>query len=211
MKPDGQATYQLLKAGHSDAVALLYRRYGRKLYSYGLINWKVNEDDNWELVYQTLYKVLETYERYQFESEQKFGALVFKVYINYLRNHYRDTQRMKEKLDIVNFSESLFEDEDEGFNGTEREVKLRIVARQEAEARQNNKADSPAMKLLKAELAKLEDWQRMLLLLRSQNMPYTEIARHIDKPADQLKVYYQRLKKRIYKRINPEVNARKHG
>ena len=47
----------------------------------------------------------------------------------------------------------------------------------------------------------MEDWQRMLLLMRSEGRPYSEIAQYIDKPEEQLKVYYQRLKESITKKM----------
>jgi DNA-directed RNA polymerase specialized sigma24 family protein len=51
-------------------------------------------------------------------------------------------------------------------------------------------------------LDQMEDWERMLLLMRSEGRPYSEIAIYIDKPEHQLKVYYQRLKDRLTKKLN---------
>lgn len=53
---------------------------------------------------------------------------------------------------------------------------------------------NPHVAMLREELEKLEDWQRILLLMRSQEMPYSEIAKYVNKPEEQLKVYYSRLK-----------------
>lgn len=47
----------------------------------------------------------------------------------------------------------------------------------------------------------------MLLLLRSQDMPYSEIAKFVNKPEDQLKVYYSRLKKALTKRMNEKLKG----
>ncbi|MCE3281192.1 MAG: hypothetical protein K0S44_3383 [Bacteroidetes bacterium] len=51
-------------------------------------------------------------------------------------------------------------------------------------------------------LEKMEDWERMLLLMRSEGQPYSVIAKYIDKPENQLKVYYQRLKEQLTKKLN---------
>lgn len=184
----------------------MYERYGRKLYNYGMANWKLTEDEAWELVYQTLYKVVETIDRYEFDSEAKFGAFLFKIFINYLRNHYRDTKRIKDQLDFVNFNESQYDDY-ENSSGIDREVKKRVAEQSMAEEKQQDQPEEQSipMTLLRAELDQLEDWQRMLLLMRSQNMPYTEIAKHVNKPETQLKVYYQRLKDRIMKKLSPKL------
>ncbi len=198
-------TYELLKPGDRESVALLYDRYGRKLYSYAVAHWQVTEDEAWELIYQTLYKALSSFKSYTFANEKSFGSFLFKIMINYLRNHYRDTKRRKEQLDIQPFSEQVMEGGgDENERGIENEVRKRMAATS-MNGKEKQVPDSIPMKLLKTELAQLEDWQRVLLLLRSQDMPYTEIAKHIDKPAAQLKVYYQRLKARLFKRMSPAM------
>ena len=53
----------------------------------------------------------------------------------------------------------------------------------------------------------MQDWERMLLLMRSEGRAYAEIAQYIDKPEDQLKVYYQRLKEKIAKKLNEGRNG----
>lgn len=197
-------TYDLLKTGQRQAVELLYNRYGKKLYSYAISHWKLDEDASWELVYQTLYKVTETYQRYSFANEDKFGAFIFKMFINYLRNNYRDNKRMDEKASFVNFNESELENYDEQ-TSVGREVKQRITE-QDARNKEEEKESIP-ISLLKAELEQLEDWQRMLLLMRCQDIPYQTISEMVGKPETQLKVYYQRLKARIMKKLSPKLQT----
>jgi DNA-directed RNA polymerase specialized sigma24 family protein len=52
----------------------------------------------------------------------------------------------------------------------------------------------------------MEEWQRILLLLRGQSMSYSEIAIYVKKPEKQLKVYYSRLKKKLLEDMNAELN-----
>ncbi|MBK6985309.1 MAG: hypothetical protein IPH32_11365 [Bacteroidetes bacterium] len=56
--------------------------------------------------------------------------------------------------------------------------------------------------ILQQELEKLEDWQRILLLMRGQDMPYSKISEFVKKPENQLKVYYARLKKQLTENVN---------
>ena len=49
--------------------------------------------------------------------------------------------------------------------------------------REPNSGSSTLMTIMETCLGKMRDWERVLLLLRSQNMPYTEIARYVHKPA----------------------------
>jgi len=157
----------------------MYNLYGSKLCAYGISNWNLSEDDAWDLVYKTMYKIEENIKAYDFESEEKFSAFIYKVFINFLRNFYRDKKTKEEHLNITEINNDIdFEDK------KEETIK-----------------ESVEIKLLNEELAKLEDWQRILLLLRAQNMPYSEITKYVDKPEKQLKVYYGRLKAKITKQL----------
>jgi RNA polymerase sigma factor (sigma-70 family) len=180
-----KATYDLLIKTDKTSIGVLYERYGKKLFGYALHKWKINEDDNWDLIYKTLYRVLETHSNYKFSSEEKFSAFVFTVFINYLRNFYRDKKNLP--VEILELDEN-FSDRPETGNET---------------------SPSPAMNLLVSELDQLEDWERILLLMRSQDMPYSEIAKYVGKPEEQLKVYYGRLKKKLSDRLHEKIHQSK--
>ena len=201
-------TYDLLQQHREGGIELLYERYGKKLYSYGLKSWKLNEDDCWEMVYQTLYKVLEKVEGYAFESEKKFGSFVFTVFCNLLRRHYRDSKRISEHLSFSNFDESLFDaSRGEGGLATERKVQTRITEMSMESYREQNGSANPLMTALEEVLDELEPWQRILVLQRAQNRPYNEIAEFVDRPANQLKVYYSRIMKKVEKKLSERVNG----
>jgi RNA polymerase sigma factor (sigma-70 family) len=176
-------TYKLLRDKGKDGVKVLYERYGKKLYAYAIHSWKLGEDDAWELVYQLLYNICEKIDRYTFDNEKTFASFLFTAFMNLLRNHVRDNKHME--------TESI-----ESYEG------LHIGSA--AEQDENND-----LVLLKHELEKMEDWERILLLLRCQEMPYAEIAKYTGKPADQLKVYYGRLKDRLGKRLQELLEKQK--
>lgn len=173
---------ELTALGTKEFISVLYERYGIKLYGYAIYKWKVDKDDAWELVYRTLYKVLDSYKNYTFENEAKFASFVFKLFINSLRNHYRDN---KNRFDLIPMEGEQMQNQ--------------------AEVPASDRSEHPTMTVLNEELDNLEDWQRILLLLRSDGMSYAEIARFVDKPENQLKVYYQRLKDQISKRIHERI------
>lgn len=152
------------------------------MYSYAITHWKINEDAAWDLIYKTIYRVLDTFEKYNFETEEKFASFVFRVFINYLKNHYRDTKadRMVELTDM---------ETSEVYNKKNAET-----------VEYSNKQ----LNTLNEVLDDMEDWERMLLLMRSEGRAYSEIAAFIDKPENQLKVYYQRLKEKLTKKLNGE-------
>lgn len=170
-------------------VKYLYERFGKKLYGYGVSKWSLDEDDAWELVYKTLYRVKEVVGRYTFESEEKFSGFIFKIFINYLRNHYRDNKN--KQLDTTELKD------DHG--------------RVSVDMNDNEKPESIYMSCLKKALQQLIDWQRILLLMRAQDFSYEQIAAYVDKPTDQLKVYHMRIKKQVTQSTNDCVNNKVYG
>ena len=186
-------TWPLLKENPEKGIEILYERFGKKLYGYGVSSWKLNEDESWEMVYQTLYKVVEKLNEYSFENEKKFGSFIFTVFCNFLRRHYRDTKRISEFVSFSNFSESLMDEARfDASLGTERKVAQFIKNEAVQDHSQGEKEENILMQHLEEALDQLEDWQRILILQRSIDRPYNEIAEFIGKPVDQLKVYYQR-------------------
>ena len=181
-----QETYKLIHLSKTDLLAEIYNRYGKKLYSYAVKTWNVSEDEAWNLIYKTLYKVTDTHGNYTFASEEKFASFVFRVFINYLRNHYRDEKTKANDHQTIR-------------------VEMSTLQQHEGAAVMTETAVNPKLAVLNEELDKMEDWQRMLLLMRSEGMAYSEIATYIDKPENQLKVYYQRLKELITKKLHERI------
>jgi RNA polymerase sigma factor (sigma-70 family) len=164
----------------------LYEKFGRKLLGYSISVYKIEEDAGWDLVYKTLYRILDVVNDYEFENEQKLGSFIFKVFINYLKNHIRDEKTRTQGAQFISLEES----------------------RTDFSAKGEKQSLNPHMSSLKEELDKLEDWQRILLLMRSQDMSYAEIAKYVDKPETQLKVYYQRLKNALAERMKAKLKEK---
>jgi len=163
-------------------VKMFYEAYSQKLFGYTCKNYSINADDAWTVVYKTIYKMAEINDKYTFENEHKRRAFVFKTHINFLRNYFRDNKSFERVNHEVELKDFIYTDEEEP-----------------------NK-ENFQLKILKSELDKLEGWQRILLLMRGQNMPYSEIAVFVQKPEKQLKVYYARLKQQLLENVNAELN-----
>lgn len=187
MKQAELPTYELLKRKEKKSVEILYLRYGRKLKSYAIKTWKLDEDVSTDLVYKTLFKTVDSIENCSFVSEEKFASFVFTLFMNFLKNRHRDEQKRKEFLDIS------YNDDMEN---------LGIATKSET---QEEDISGFKMQLLQQELEKFENWERVLLLLRAQNMSYSEIAKFVDKPEEQLKVYHQRLKSKLTEKMNESI------
>jgi RNA polymerase sigma factor (sigma-70 family) len=167
------------------AVALLYERYGRKLYGFAVHKWRVEEDEAWELVYKTLYKIISVMDKYTFETESKFNGFIYQVFINYLRNHYNETKY--KKPETISFEERI------GGELTEKK---------------EESPDNVYMRCLKKILEQFDDWKRVLLLMKAQNFTYEEISKYVNKPVEHLKVYYGRAKESLTEKVNECVDGK---
>ncbi len=181
-------TYKVLKHHKENGIKLLFEQYSKKLLLYASLTWKLEEDIAWDLIYKTIYKTADTIERYEFENEQKFAAFIFKIFINQIRDHLRQAKTAAREIKEVELNDLIIN-----------------TYHQDAISKSNS---NYLLKILEKELNKLEDWQRVLLLLRGQNMPYSDIAKYVNKPEKQLKVYYSRLKQQLAERVQEVANKR---
>lgn len=168
-------TYKLILEKGNDAIDTFYVNYGKYLLNHAVKNWKIDQDEAWEIIYETFYTITDKINNLDFASEEKFKSFVTVVFLNKIRNHLRKHKIQTETFDNENIA---------GYQGDE-----------------NEELKSLDLEILKSELENLEDWERMLLLMRAQQMPYSEIAKFVNKPEEQLKVYFQRLKKKLSDRI----------
>lgn len=175
----GKETYSVLSNTNNEVVKSLYETYAKKLLAYTCKNYTIDKDDAWAIVYKTIYKIAEVGTKYTFENEQKRSGFIFKTHINFLRNYFRDNKSFEKNNHEVELHENFID--------------------KEADV---SPIQNLPLTILQQELEKLEDWQRILLLMRGQDMPYNKIAEFVNKPESQLKVYYARLKKQLTDNVN---------
>lgn len=178
-------TYSILRSNRELGLKHLFERYSKKLLKYAIYKWQLEEDLAWDLIYKCIYKTADVIHQYEFPTEQKFASFLFKIFMNAIRDQLKNKR---------------------SFNNT-------IVPLRADDASIHSHIPEPsdqpkehtAMIILQQELDALEDWQRILVLMRSQEIPYSEIAKYVDKPEDQLKTYYARLKKMLMEKINKRL------
>lgn len=167
---------KLQQYSKEERVKLLYREYGNQLFRYANSTWKIGEDESWDLVYKAIYKITDMLLNLSFEVEQQFRSYLFKLFINLLKNHLRDEKVKKGDYHEVDLNDSVADST-------------------------SHETVSPQVKKLNLILEEMEEWQRILLLMRAQDFSYQEISKFVNKPTNQLKVYYARLKKQLEKKI----------
>ncbi len=175
-----------LKTKDKQAITALYNSYGKKLYGFAVCKWNLDEDEAWDLIYKTLYKIIEVIDRYTFENEKKFNGFVYQVFINNLRNYYKE--KKSKGIETVELEE--------------RHEKILSEIKEEKE----EESVTMHMICLKKILEQFENWKRVLLLMKAQQFSYEEIARYVNKPVKQLKVYYMRAKQVLTDKVNECLN-----
>ncbi|HYQ58530.1 MAG TPA: sigma-70 family RNA polymerase sigma factor [Draconibacterium sp.] len=189
-----------IKSKEKKALESLYVHYGAKLFSFSQTNWGVSEDDSWDLVYKTLFKVVEVVDRYSFDSEKHFQNWIFKIFKNELYQYYRKTGNQTSfknfvsldtiKIERIDFDEelqSLLEKTDFLNN-----VTIESYLNQE-------ETSSPTIIALEEALDEITDFEKHLLLLRVQGFTYKEVASFLEVENKDLKIKFLRAKKKVLK------------
>ena len=160
--------------------------YAKQLFAYAQFQWKIEDDSAWDLIYKTLYKIADVFSSKEINTDKELKAYIFRTFINYIKNHKRDFNRKMDGAQIISIHENL----------KENQIEQTPISKE--------------LQLVQQYLEDLESWKRILLLLRSQGMPYSDITRYVDKPENQLKVYYGRLKSQMADKL-AKLKREQHG
>lgn len=175
----------------------LFVTYGKKFYGFAMSNWGLDQDETWDMVYQTLETIILKIGEYEIQSQAHFDNLVFKIFINFLRQQYRKKQKVSSLdfvplEDLIHSSEAKDTSSDEGLaNPFPKEFFIEYLESEEVE--------NPKLKQLEAALIKLEKQERELLLLKANGFSYDQIATMLKIENNQLKVKHHRAKIKLIK------------
>jgi RNA polymerase sigma factor (sigma-70 family) len=170
----------------------LFELYGKKLYHYAAKTWSMDEDEAWDVLYDSIYGFMRAYSDRKFRSRADIENLLWKIFKNRLRDRYRRKKRLESQYREVPYNEArscAYEGLDPaGSYDPERELV-------------EENTGSPVLQRLETILESLKDWERELLLCRANSIAYADIAVMTGMKVETLKVYYQRLKIRIAKEL----------
>jgi DNA-directed RNA polymerase specialized sigma24 family protein len=172
-----------------DIAERLFTQYGNQLLNYGIKSWSLSEDEVWDILYDTIYSFINSYAEHNLSSAKRIEALVWTIFKNKLRDKYRQKKRIERHYQEVAYSE-------ERLSGNT-DMQESIWFKYSAQILIEEKSGDPILSKLETILDNLKDWERQLVICRANNIPYADIEEMTGKKADSLKVYYQRLKKRI--------------
>lgn len=184
---------ELISEKDPKGLEALYDVYGRKFYAYSLFHWHLNEDESWDVVYKTLETLVLKLANYQFESKTHFENFLYKVLINFLRQHFRQSRAQnKDAIAYVNVDD----------DGLVQALTAQIDQAAFSAYYQSETSENPKLQMLNECLDKLDALDRDLLLLRAQNYTYDEIAALLGIQNNQLKVRHLRAKQKLTNLIN---------
>jgi RNA polymerase sigma factor (sigma-70 family) len=190
----------LLSRKDKSGLEALYACYGKKFYGYAIKKWLLDEDDAWDVVYQTLDTLVLKLSDYQFESQAHFDNLIFKIFVNFLRQFFRKNRKHQYSLVYVDDLENS--SGEEGNNESEESIEIQLDRQAFDEFYSLEKFENPKLLLLKEILKDMDPTDRDILLLRAQNYSYDEISRMLKIENKQLKVKHHRLKKKLTEIVN---------
>lgn len=178
----------------------LYLQYGRKFYGFAVSKWSFNEDDAWNIVYQTLETIILKISDYKIESQAHFDNLVFKIFTNFLRQEYRRLKKQEKEYQVLSYGEM-----DTAMN---EEIKDEIKKENWQipfdedffkEYFETEETQNPKILDLEKALEMISPFEKDLLLLKANNFSYDEIAQMLQVENNQLKVKHHRAKNKLIK------------
>jgi RNA polymerase sigma-70 factor (ECF subfamily) len=191
---------EILKKKDRKSLEILYNVYGRKLISYALNKWFLDEDEAWEIVYQTLETLVMKISEYNFESKIHFDNFIFKVFTNYLRQYYR--KHRQHQVDVIYTNLNEYQDVEESENDNKNNMLMQEINQQIfTKYYESEIIEDPKLIIIQEALNQLGEFDKDILLLRAQNYSYDEIAQMLNVENNQLKVRYHRAKNKLQKII----------
>ena len=191
---DYREIIELIKAKEKAGIDNLYNDYATKLCEYAIRQWRFSEDDAWEMVYKTLHTLLLKLPTYEIESTLHFSNIIFKIFKNNLRQYYRDRLSKDSNIEFVSVERW----------GNEAELRFPVEQSVFTDYYQNEAMENPLFTALKNGLEKLNPDEKELLLLKTQNYSYDEIAAMLGIENNQLKVKHHRAKKKLIELIEKQ-------
>lgn len=169
----------------------LFLRYGQKFYGFAVSNWKFTEDEAWEIVYHTLETIILKIGKYKVESQAHFDNLVYKIFLNFLRQSFRNKKRAQGNIQLLPIESDITVES--------KEFKVPFDSDFFNEYYDSEEMDNPKLKDLELALSKLDPLEKDLLLLKANEFTYEQIAEMLHIENNQLKVKHHRAKQKLFK------------
>jgi RNA polymerase sigma-70 factor (ECF subfamily) len=181
-------------------IEALYRQYANQLRGYAMTQWQLDEDSVWDVIYQTLEALVLKLPNYQFNNQIEFDRLVFKFFLNFLRQYYRKKQKEKE-IEWLPINDIISEKNSGDFSPSDVNLENTLVETI-TDFYESDELRSPNLDKLERCLEQMDSLDRDLLLLRAREYTYEQIAQLLQIENNQLNVKHLRAKQKLVKLFN---------
>jgi RNA polymerase sigma factor (sigma-70 family) len=193
-----QQIISLIEAKDRKGWEELFHAYGRKFYGFAIKNWNFDEDQAWDIVYQTLETIVLKIADYEIQSQAHFDNLLFKIFTNFLRQYYRKIRKPVE-YDLLSMEELASEYSEADDEPLSQAVKESFTSDFFVDYLESGEAANEKLKFLEEALEKLDKQEKELLLLKANGFTYDQIAAMLHIENNQLKVKHHRAKNKLIK------------
>ena len=185
-----------LKRESTLGVSNLVNQYQDFLYHWGQWHYEaINDQDLIQIVEDTFMRVIEKIDAFQFRTDKGFKNWIITIFIRLCLDHLRKEQRVAECMKI----ESLDSNPAEGNNGEYNVVQLELDKKIFHDYLSPKAKEHPLAQRVRDFLEGLDENSRIILHSCADGFPHREIASWVGMPAEHIKVYYSRLKKKLKK------------
>jgi RNA polymerase sigma-70 factor (ECF subfamily) len=191
----------------NEGLKILFEGYGQQLYGFSVIQFHLDEDEAYDVLYKTLETVGKVIVRYEFDSGSHFRNWLFKIHKNNILQLFR-SKKSKEQPKIVSYQDWQNEVKELGENVFDIEEYKSVLENISAvnPYEESSKSNKLMLAMEKA-LLQLNDVEKELLLLRMNNYSYDEIAAMLNIENNQLKVKFNRAKAKLEKKTLEILNT----
>jgi len=185
-----------LKRESSLGVSNLVIKYQDFLYRWGQWHYEaINDQDLIQIVEDTFMRVIEKIDAFQFRTDKGFKNWIITIFSRLCLDHLRREQRVAERIKIESFDRNPAGGNNGEYNVVQAELDKKIFHDYfSPEAKEH-----PLAQRVRDFLEGLDENSRIILYACAGGFPHREIANWIGMPAEHIKVYYSRLKKKLEK------------
>lgn len=185
-----------LQRESSLGVSNLVNKYQDFLYRWGQWHYEaINDQDLIQIVEDTFMRVIEKIDAFQFRTDKGFKNWIITIFSRLCLDHLRRELRVAERIKIESFDRNPADGKNGQYNVVQTELDKKIFHDYfSPEAKEH-----PLAQKVRDFIEGLDENSRIILHACADGFPHKEIANWIGMPAEHIKVYYSRLKKKLEK------------
>ena len=185
-----------LKRESALGVINLVNKYQEFLYRWGQLHYEaINDQDLIQIVEDTFIRVIEKIDAFQFRTDKGFRNWIITIFSRLCIDHLRKEQRVAEHIKVEFFDSNPAGGNNEEYNAVQAEVDKKIFH----DYLSPKAKEHPLAQRVRDFLEGLDENSRIILYACADGVPHKEIASWVGMPTKHIKVYYNRLKKKLEK------------